>query len=697
MENARRTVRPILGLAVTTLVALSSCLHNVLVGADDILKVQVSESFGFTGGQMTILKEEVLPTIFNFTSYTTEEGIWITRSESSGKPVDQTVWTSGMVAGIFMLQYEATMDEKFLEFADETIEGLAGLQFLDDNDLGFQILNSYGQRYRLAGGESYKEACMDGADTLFTNRYLEFIKAYWTWKNPSRRKEWDLTMNVDMIMNMEIMAWASLNGGGDGGNYMETAIEHADTTWDTLVRPDYSTNHVVAFDPDTGEVIETGTYQGWRDNSTWSRGQAWAIYGHVMMNRYSPEERFLERFALLLQYFVDNNREDNIPFSDFDAPEEDLNAADDDNVFNPRDSSATAIVASALFEAFQQTGVPYYLELAQLYLGSLLGNKDYFDPDATDSYQAIFRAASAEHGDPETGSMTGEYFGMEGMASLTRYKNLAPAILLRNEDSVSITDSELTAAFTGESLDNDVDISDLKPDAAVRIWLGVTLSNTGFIPSSVSINGVAQKLEEPAGGWTAGNNSAITTAPASTFGVTTVDSVTVTFVSSSSSSSSGAGVTKATVGHLIVGHKFDTMIEAVTGYGTSDDEVTEPVSYDFDDDTTSTTTSATSTPVTVTSTDDPPPSESGDHASWTWNDNSISYDFDEDASDDDPCRGIGIYGGDGVCCHPDCKQCGGSGCPHGMEGLTDADCCQNMIVAYGQFCGGSVVGPCVLP
>lgn len=76
-----------------------------------------------------------------------------------------------------------------------------------------------------------------------------------------------------------------------------------------------------------------------------------------------------------------------------------------------RPPRAFAIVSSS-------EGVPYYLELAQLYLGSLLGNKDYFDPDATDSFQAIFRAASAEHGDPETGSITGEYFGMESMASL---------------------------------------------------------------------------------------------------------------------------------------------------------------------------------------------------------------------------------------------------------------------------------------
>lgn len=47
----------------------------------------------FTGEQLKTLREERLPTIHNFTSYTTEEGKWITIKESNGKPVDLTVWT----------------------------------------------------------------------------------------------------------------------------------------------------------------------------------------------------------------------------------------------------------------------------------------------------------------------------------------------------------------------------------------------------------------------------------------------------------------------------------------------------------------------------------------------------------------------------------------------------------------------------
>ncbi|CAN0526777.1 unnamed protein product, partial [Ectocarpus sp. 8 AP-2014] len=88
-------------------------------------------------------------------------------------------------------------------------------------------------------------------------------------------------------------------------------------------------------------ILSAGTYQGWQHDSTWSRGQAWAIYGFTMVHRYLKEQRFLDYAINTLSYFVDNLPDDNVPYADFDAP------VDSDN---PKDSSATAIVTSALFE-----------------------------------------------------------------------------------------------------------------------------------------------------------------------------------------------------------------------------------------------------------------------------------------------------------------------------------------------------------
>ena len=48
-------------------------------------------------------------------------------------------------------------------------------------------------------------------------------------------------------------------------------------------------------------LLPLGTYQGYADNSTWTRGQAWAIYGYVMIYRYLQEPKFLERSLACLK------------------------------------------------------------------------------------------------------------------------------------------------------------------------------------------------------------------------------------------------------------------------------------------------------------------------------------------------------------------------------------------------------------
>lgn len=108
------------------------------------------------------------------------------------------------------------------------------------------------------------------------------------------------------------------------------------------------------------------------------------------------------------RYFDGNLPGDNVPYADFDAPV---------NSDNPKDSSATAIVASALFELFELTGEPRYLEKAQMYLSSLLLSPSYFNPSATDGWEALLRKSAAAWGEESVGSVTGDYFLLETMAS----------------------------------------------------------------------------------------------------------------------------------------------------------------------------------------------------------------------------------------------------------------------------------------
>eukprot|EP00752_Nemacystus_decipiens_P012850 g11377.t1 len=538
----------------TALIALSSFFQAGLVCANDALNVGVNEAFEFAGKQLAALKENRLTDNNLFISYTNQDGEWFTVKEN-GDNITKTVWTSGMVAGMFWYQYEATGDITWKDYAEDTQVGLEGVEVLDDNDLGFQTLNSFGNGYRLVGTEAFKSRVFDGARMLFDSRYVENIPAFWSWANPSRRPDWERAVNIDMIMNMEIVLWANENGADDSDYYCGAVEKHAETTWEDLVRDDYSTFHVADYNTTTGDLVDRGTYQGWMDNSTWSRGQAWSIYGFTMVYRFLREEPFFEYATNLLEYFDTNLPDDNVPYADFDAP---LDAD------NPRDSSSTAIVGSALFEMFELSGNIAYLEKAQTYLSSLVLSPTYFDPEATDGWEALLRMSASEHGPEEggVGSVTGDYFLLENMV---RYKTMAPSILLRNEAEVSISDG-LSAVFPECALDNDIDISGLADDTPVIIWFGVTLSNTNSIPVEFFMEGMGGSatiaITQPTRGWQSGTNVVSFSMASGTLSMLdTVAAVTLSFTSISSD------VTEVTVDYLVVGHRINTSLKTCSDEG----------------------------------------------------------------------------------------------------------------------------------
>lgn len=113
-------------------------------------------------------------------------------------------------------------------------------------------------------------------------------------------------------------------------------------------RPDYSSYHVLDYDANTGEVIKKKTWQGYSDESAWSRGQSWGLYGYTMMYRFTKDPKYLD-FANKIANFILTNPnlpKDKIPYWDFNAP--DIPNA-------PRDASAAALMASAFTELGQYT------------------------------------------------------------------------------------------------------------------------------------------------------------------------------------------------------------------------------------------------------------------------------------------------------------------------------------------------------
>lgn len=248
-------------------------------------------------------------------------------------------WTSGFFSGTLWYLYEATGDTILLNYAKEYTSRVENEQYnKGDHDVGFMLNCSFGNGYRLTGDESYKKVLLTGAESLST-RFSEKtgVIRSWDWNVDV----WQYPVIIDNMMNLELLEWASKNS--DSTKYAMIAESHADVTMREHFREDYSCYHVVSYDPETGKPEIKQTRQGFADESAWARGEAWALYGYVMMYRESGEKRYLTQAENIAKFILDHPRlpKDGIPYWDFDAP--DIPDA-------KRDASAAAIMASAFIE-----------------------------------------------------------------------------------------------------------------------------------------------------------------------------------------------------------------------------------------------------------------------------------------------------------------------------------------------------------
>jgi unsaturated chondroitin disaccharide hydrolase len=166
---------------------------------------------------------------------------------------------------------------------------------------------------------------------------------------------WTYPVIIDNMMNLELLFYVSKLTGDP--KYKNVAISHADKTMEYHFRDDYSTYHVVDYDSITGDVLHQQTNQGYADNSTWSRGQGWAIYGYALMYRETQDPKYLAHAKGSADFFIDhpNLPEDGIPYWDFNVEQEGYTADWDYERINtldyiPRDASAASIAASGLLE-----------------------------------------------------------------------------------------------------------------------------------------------------------------------------------------------------------------------------------------------------------------------------------------------------------------------------------------------------------
>ncbi|MFB0516499.1 MAG: glycoside hydrolase family 88 protein [Candidatus Neomarinimicrobiota bacterium] len=231
--------------------------------------------------------------------------------------------------------FEITDDEELKKRAIAHADALlpyAGINYT--HDMGFIFLPTVVQAYRHTGEEKYRAAGIQAADMLARrfNQKGKFLRA-WGKLGSDDRAGW---MIIDTMMNLELLFWAmEVTGNKD---YYNIAYRHAFTTMQESVRPDGSSYHVVEFNLDTGAVERKRTHQGYSDESTWARGQAWGIYGFANAYRRTGDERFLNVAQKMADYMIERLPDDFVPYWDLDLSGEDV----------LRDASAGAVAASGL-------------------------------------------------------------------------------------------------------------------------------------------------------------------------------------------------------------------------------------------------------------------------------------------------------------------------------------------------------------
>lgn len=290
-------------------------------------------------------------------------------------------WTPGFFPGTLWYLYELSGDEKWKKSAEEWTQSLEELKtFTGHHDIGFMMYCSYGNAERLAPQPEYKDILVQSARSLCT-RYNDTVKAIksWNYREAWNGNKWYYPVIIDNMMNLELLFYAYRVTGDK--SFYNIAVTHANTTLKNQFRPDHSSFHVVNYDPQNGEALHRQTCQGYSDNSTWARGQAWAVYGYSMMYRETKDPVYLEAACSFADYYIAQLPEDLVPLWDFNAgqegyiPDGDSYAKEYSKVSELKDASATAIVCSALFELSQLANNQNYHDIAVQMLKSLSSSR----------------------------------------------------------------------------------------------------------------------------------------------------------------------------------------------------------------------------------------------------------------------------------------------------------------------------------
>ncbi|WP_167859256.1 glycoside hydrolase family 88 protein [Paenibacillus cymbidii] len=264
-------------------------------------------------------------------------------------------WTDGFWPGLILLAYADTRDpallasyERYVPFLEERAANDAERNRANgclplDHDVGFIFHFTAVYHWMLTGSEASKRTGLQAAQVLLDRFHErgEFLRAWNDWEgdSPDFREEKKGKAIVDSLMNVPLLFWAHRVTGE--ARYRDAAERHVRRLRGLIVRDDGSTHHTFNFNPETGEPIGGKSVQGYADESCWSRGHAWAIYGFALAGRYTGDRQTLLAARKCAAYWLGSLLPDGDAPWDFAAPR---------NERLPIDTSAMAVACCGLLE-----------------------------------------------------------------------------------------------------------------------------------------------------------------------------------------------------------------------------------------------------------------------------------------------------------------------------------------------------------
>lgn len=329
--------------------------------------------------------------------------------------IENIEWTTGFWTGMLWLAYEYTKEPEFRELAEQNIQSfdqrVRDKVELDHHDLGFLYSLSCVAGYKLTGSEIAKKAGLLAADKLM-ERYQEkggFLQA---WGVLGKKEDYRLI--IDCMLNVPLLYWASQITGDK--RYETVAETHFKTSCQYVIREDASAFHTYYFDPEDGKPVRGATRQGYDDNSSWARGQAWGIYGIPLNYRYLKEHTLFPIYKGMVNYYLNRLPEDCVCFWDLIFS---------DGSGQSRDSSAAAAAVCGMLEMNQYLPETdpdketYHFALHRI-LRSLI--HDYTAKEIRPGSPVLLHGVYSWHSlkGVDEGNIWGDYFYLEALIRLER-------------------------------------------------------------------------------------------------------------------------------------------------------------------------------------------------------------------------------------------------------------------------------------